>query len=114
MCSSDLEEKETSTKTITPPENGGNERNIDKEEHISLASETDEDSEERAYESDSSQVTPIKSARGRKSKKKQREEKTYLDVLQGSQKTLKGMMNTRSGRKHGTAPKGATISQANK
>jgi hypothetical protein len=38
----------------------------------------------------------IKTPRGRKSKKKQREEATYLEVLEGSQKTLKGIMNTRS------------------
>ena len=84
------------------------------EEHISLASDSGEESEERDTESDGSQITPIKSARGRKSKKKQREEKTYLDILQGSQKTLKGMMNTRSGRKQSRAPKGATTSQISK
>ena len=42
------------------------------------------------------QSIPIKIPRGRKSKKKQREEATYLAVLEGSQKTLKGIMNTRS------------------
>ena len=84
------------------------------EEHINLASDSGEESKERYTESDGSQITPIKSARGRKSKKKQREEKTYLDVLQGSQKTLKGMMNTRSERKQSKAPKGATTSQVSK
>eukprot|EP00253_Pinus_taeda_P033123 PITA_33123 len=108
------EVKESDAEIITHPTSGDNEGNKDKEEHISLASESDEDSERGTYESDSSQVTPIKSARGRKSKKKLREETTYRDVLQGSQKTLKGMMNTRSGRKQGSAPKGATSSQANK
>lgn len=72
------------------------------------------ESEDGDSESDSSQVIAIKLATGRKSKKKRREEKTYLDVLQGSQKTLKGMMNTKSRRKHGQAPKGATTSQASK
>lgn len=105
---------ENDIETNTLPSYRGNERTADKEDHISLASETNEESEERIYELDSSQVTPIKSIRGRKSKKKQREEKTYLDVLQGSHKTLKGMMNTRSRCKHGTAPKEATTSQANK
>lgn len=108
------EAKETGTETITPPASGGIAGNKDNEDHISLASESEEDSEGRTDESDSSQITPIKSSRGRKSKKKLREEKTYRDVLQGSQKTLKGMMNTRSGRKHGSAPKGATVPQANK
>eukprot|EP00253_Pinus_taeda_P001787 PITA_01787 len=89
------EAKGMGTETITPPASGGTEGNKDNEDHISLASESDEDSEGRTDESDSSQVTPIKSSRGRKSKKKLREEKTYRDVLQGSQKTLKGMMNTR-------------------
>jgi hypothetical protein len=65
-------------------------------------------------ETSSSQATPKKSTRGRKSKKKEREEKTYLDVLQGSQKTLKGIINTRNTRKQGQAPKGATTSQASK
>ena len=48
------------------------------------------------------------------SKKKDREEKTYLDVLQGLQKTLKGMINTQTTRKQSQAPKGATASQATK
>ena len=59
---------------------------------------------------DSSHATPVKTTRGRKSKKKQREEKSYADVLQGSQKTLKSMMNTRS--KIGQASKGATPFQS--
>ena len=67
-------------------------------------------SDEEASESSTSHATPIKNPRGRKSKKKQREEKSYADVLQGSQKTLKSMMNTRS--KIGQAPKGAAPSQS--
>ena len=92
-----------------------NQRGIEgTKEHISLGSDSGGESEERDTDSDGSQITPIKSARGRKSKKKQREEKTYLDVLQGSQKTLKGMMNTRSGRKQNRAPRGVTTSQVSK
>eukprot|EP00253_Pinus_taeda_P020733 PITA_20733 len=92
--------------TVHTPEEcqRGNEGN---EEHISLASDSEGDSEERDSESDNSLATPIKTTRGRKSKKKQREEETYKDVLQGSQKTLKSMMNTRSGRKSNKAPMGA-------
>ena len=67
-------------------------------------------SDEGATESSSSHATPVKNPRGRKSKKKQREEKSYADVLQGSQKTLKSMMNTRS--KIGQASKGAAPSQS--
>lgn len=89
----------------------GNESN---EEHISLASPSEGESEERDSETDNPLVTPIKTTRGRKSKKKQREEKTYIDVLQGSQKTLKGMMNTRSGRKSNRAPIGASSPQFSK
>eukprot|EP00253_Pinus_taeda_P022199 PITA_22199 len=103
------ETEEETTIPLTEADQGGNAGN---EEHISLAFDAGEESEERDSESDSSQITPIKLTRGWKSKKKQREEKTYLDILQGSQKTLKGMMNTRSGRKHNRAPKGATPSQS--
>ena len=84
------------------------------EYHISLGSDSGGDSEDRGTKSGSSQVTPIKVTLSRKTKKKQREEKTYLDILQGSQKTLKGMINTRSTIKQGQAPKGATTSQASK
>jgi hypothetical protein len=84
------------------------------EEHFSLASESEEDSDEEESSTRSSQITPKKATRGRKSKKKEREEKTYLDVLQGSQKTLKGMVNTRNTRKQGRALKGANASQPSK
>eukprot|EP00253_Pinus_taeda_P014893 PITA_14893 len=106
--------KETEEETnvpLTEVDQGGSAGN---NEHISLASDSGEESEERDSESDNSQISPIKSTRGRKSKKKQREEKNYMDVLQGSQKTLKGMMNTRSGRKHNKASKGASPSQPSK
>ena len=53
-------------------------------------------------------AAPIKNPRGRKSKKKQREEATYLVVLEGSQKTLKGIMNTRSKKGRASASKGAS------
>ena len=57
------------------------------------------DNDDGSSESGSSYATPIKKARGRKSNKKQREERSYADILQGSQLTLKAMVNTRS--KHG-------------
>ena len=65
--------------------------------------ETDEDDL-----SSSLPAAPIKNPRGRKSKKKKREEATYLAVLEGSQKTLKGIMHTRSKKGTATASKGAT------
>ena len=58
-------------------------------------SNPEEDSDEDASSSGQYSIPP-KIPRGRKSKKKQREEATYLAVLEGSQKTLKGLMNTRS------------------
>lgn len=67
--------KEAEEKSNLPPsedDQGGKEEN---EEHISLGTDSEGDSEDGVSESDNSQVTPIKSARGRKSKKKQREEK---------------------------------------
>ena len=98
---------------LTPPVEDQREKEAE-EDHISLGSESGGDSEDGGTESGNSQVTPIKVTLGRKTKKKQREEKTYLDILQGSQKTLKGMINTRSTIKQGQAPKGATTSQASK
>ena len=67
-------------------------------------------SDEGATESSSSHATPVNIQRGRKSKKKQREEKSYAYVLQDSQKTLKSMMNTRS--KIAQASKGTAPSQS--
>ena len=69
------------------------------------------DQGEETNEGDSSSILPMvpfKTPRGRKSKKKQREEATYLAVLDSSQKTLKGIMNTRSKKGTGPASKGAT------
>ena len=106
--------KDIEGESSAPPVDDGQKGKEGNEEHISLASESEEELEERDSETDNSQVTPIKTTRGWKSKKKQREEKTYQDVLQGSQKTLKGMMNTRSGHKSNRAPKGASIPQVSK
>ena len=97
----------------TPPVEDQREKEAE-EYHISLGSKSKGDSKDGGTESCNSQVTPVKVTLGRKTKKKQREEKTYLDILQGSQKTLKGMINTRSTIKQGQAPKGATTSQASK
>ena len=72
-----------------------------------LESNPGEDSDE----GDSSSSLPaalIKNPRGRKSKKKMREEVSYLAVLEGSQKTLKGILNTRSKKGGATASKGAS------
>ena len=65
-----------------------------------------EDSDEDASSS-SLHAVPFKNPRGRKSKIKKRDEATYLAVLEGSQKTLKGMMNTRSKKGTVSASKGA-------
>ena len=72
-----------------------------------LESEPGEESDE-GDSSSSLQEIPIKNPRGQKSKKKMREEATYLAVLEGSQKTLKGIMNTISKKGSTPAPKGAT------
>ena len=65
------------------------------EDLLLLESDPGEESDE-GTSSSSLHTIPIKIPRGRKSKKKQREEATHLEVLEGSQKTLKGIMNTRS------------------
>ena len=65
------------------------------EELLLLESDPGEETDEGASSS-SLHTIPIKNPRGRKSKKKQREEATHLAVLEGSQKTLKGIMHTRS------------------
>ena len=72
----------------------------------SLDSEPGEDSDEEDS-SNSLPATIIKNPRGRKTKKKMREEASYLAVLEGSQKTLKGILNTRSKKGGATASKGA-------
>ena len=71
------------------------------EHTLLLETDPGEETDEGASSS-SLHAIPIKNPRGRKSKKKKREEATYLAVLEGSQKTLKGIMHTRS--KKGTAP----------
>jgi hypothetical protein len=68
------------------------------------------DTDEGSTESESSHATPAKNPRGRKSNKKKREEFSYADIMQGSQKTLKGMMSTRS--KQGQASKGVVPSKS--
>ena len=66
-------------------------------------------SDEYASESSSPHATPLKTSRGRKSKKKHREEKSFKDVAKGSQKTLPHMIGTRS--KQGQPSKGASPSK---
>jgi hypothetical protein len=102
-------EKGDATTDLVAPEETPKE-NKTKEEHISLGSESEEDSDGGETETTNSQATLKKYTRGRKSKKKEREEKTYLDVLQGSQKTLKGMINMCTTRKQVYSPKGSTTS----
>ena len=79
----------------------------DANEDLSLL-ETDlgEDTDDGASSS-SLHVVPFKNPRGIKSKKKKRDEATYLAVLEGSQKTLKGMIETRSKKGTASASKGA-------
>jgi hypothetical protein len=101
------QEKEPEKIIDQPPSKEAKKEKEVEEEHISLDSDLG-GLEDRGTESSSSQATPIKPTRGWKSKKKEREEKTYRDVLQGSQQTLKGMINTRSTKKKGSTPKGAT------
>lgn len=54
------------------------------EEPSNLDSYPGGDSDDGAMESSSSHATPIKTTRGRKYKKKQREETSYRDILKGS------------------------------
>ena len=63
-------------------------------------------SDEGATECSSSHATPIHPTRGRKSKKKHREEKALRAITKGTQKTLTTIMSTRS--KQGQASKGAS------
>jgi hypothetical protein len=55
-------------------------------------------------------ITPIKTDRGRKSKKEEREKETCKDVLSGSQPTIRQLINVSQTRKHSRAPQGAHIS----
>ena len=79
-------------------------------EPIAMDSDPGGDSDEGSTESGSSYATPIKKSRGWKSNKNIREERSYADILQGSQLTLKAMVNTRS--KHGQPSKGAIPSKS--
>ena len=82
------------------------------EDLLLLETDPGEESDEGSSSS-SLHTIPIKNPRGRKSKKKQREEATYLAVLEGSQKTLKGIMHTRSKKGAVPASKGANPTQSN-
>ena len=77
------------------------------EDPLLLETDPGEETDEGASSSNLHAI-PIKNPRGRKSKKKKREEATYLVVLEGSQKTLKGIMHTRSKKGTATTSKGAT------
>ena len=79
------------------------------EEPLLLETDPGEDSDE-GDSSSSMHTIPFKNSRGRKSTRKKREEASYLAVLEGSQKTLKGMLNTRSKKGPAAAPKGANPS----
>ena len=76
------------------------------EDPLLLETDPGEDTNDGASSS-SLHAVPFKDPRGRKSKKKKREEATYLVVLEGSQKTLKGMMHTRYKKGTASASKGA-------
>ena len=76
------------------------------EDPLLLEMDPGEDTDDGASSS-SLHAVPFKNPRGRKSKKKKREEATYLAVLEGSQKTLKGMMHTQSKKGTASASKGA-------
>ena len=79
------------------------------EEPLLLKTDPGEDTDD-GDSSSSLHTIPFKNSRGRKSTKKKREEASYLAVLEGSQKTLKGMLNTRSKKGPSAAPKGANPS----
>ena len=76
------------------------------EDPLFIETDQGEDTDDGASSS-SLHAAPFKNLRGRKSTKKKREEATYLSVLEGSQKTLKGMMNTGSKKGSASASKGA-------
>jgi hypothetical protein len=59
-------------------------------------------------------ITPIKTGRGRKSKKEEREKETYKDILSGSKPTIIQLINVRKIRKHSRPPQGAQISPPGK
>jgi hypothetical protein len=60
------------------------------------------------YEGASDSIfTPTKEGKGRKSKKEERENETYKDILSGLQPTIKHLINVRMIRKHSKALQGA-------
>jgi hypothetical protein len=65
---------------------------------ISIASDSEDASEAWA--------TPKKTGRGRKTKKAERDQETYKDVLKGSQPTIKQLINVRHMRKEAKASQG--------
>ena len=87
----------------------GDSREVE-EDPLTIDSDPGGDTDEGSTESGSSHATPVKNPRGQKSNKKQREERSYADILQGSQQSIKSMMNTRS--KQGQASKGAAPSKS--
>ena len=89
----------------TAPDTSGPSKDTN-EDPLLLETDPGEDTDDGASSS-SLHAVPFKNPRGRKSKKKKREEATYLAVLEGSQKTLKGIMNTRSKKGPDLASKGA-------
>jgi hypothetical protein len=72
-------------------------QNIEEGE-ISIGSDSDEANEVW--------VTPKKMGRGRKTKKDERDQETYKDVLNGSQPTIKQLINVRHTRKQAKASQG--------
>jgi hypothetical protein len=81
------------------------------DEHISLSTKSRGDSDGKYLEKSSSHGTPKRPSRGRKPEKKKREDQSYREVVQGSQHTIPEMISTRTTRKQGRAPKGATTPQ---
>ena len=51
-------------------------------------------------------ATPQKKGRGRKTKKEERDQETYKDVLKGSQPTIKQLISVRHTRKQAKASQG--------
>ena len=69
---------------------------VQEEDPSNLDSDQGGFSDEGASESSSSHATPLRSTRGRKSKKKHREENSFREVAKGTHKTLPTMISTRS------------------
>jgi hypothetical protein len=84
------------TQNNSPQKQEGS-QNIEEGE-ISIGSDSDEANEVWA--------TPKKTGRGRKSKKAERDQEAYKDVLNGSQPTIKQLMTVRHTRKQAKASQG--------